>query len=209
MTVERILITLLQPWLVTWLGTQNGTSLKKTSWPVFKEFGVEVLHAIELHHTKGDFKGWDWTKKREFVSRVCMAMAPNVPLGLSVSVQKTKYQARTEESLEKGLEMYSPYDYCFRVIWDRLLSDHNTWVSDEISQVRDAIQAEGMSFIIERGHENNAEVEQGFQEARQRHKLERVLGSLSFHAKQDSRAIQPGGLVCVLLAQAHNEPGSG
>ena len=24
--------------------------------PVFKKFGVEVLHAISLHNTKGDFK---------------------------------------------------------------------------------------------------------------------------------------------------------
>ena len=63
--------------------TLAGYVARDTEWhlfeenvvPVFKEFGVEVLHAIELHHTKGDFKGWDWTKKLEFVSRVCRAMA--------------------------------------------------------------------------------------------------------------------------------------
>ena len=157
---------------------------------VFKESGVEVLHAIDLHQTKGDFKGWDLANKLEFVSRVCAAMAPHIPLGLSVSVQKTNYQARREESRAKEMEKRSPYDYCFRVLWDRLLSDHNSWVSDEISQVRDAIRAEGVSFILERGHENDAEVKQGFQESRQRHKLERILGSFSFHAKRDSLAIQ-------------------
>ena len=52
------------------------------------------------------------------------------------------------------------------------------------------ICAAGVSFILEHGHGNNAEVEQRFQGFRQRHKLKGVLRSLSFHAKQDSRAIQ-------------------
>ena len=48
----------------------------------------------------------------------------------------------------------------------------------------------GLSFILERGHENNTEVKHHFQEVRHQHKLEGVLGSVSFHAKQDSHAIQ-------------------
>ena len=178
--------------------TLAGYVAKDTEWhlfeesvgPVFEEFGVEVLHAIDLHNTKSDFKGWCWTKKQKFVARVYETMIPHIPLGLSVSVLKINYQVRREESRAKGVEKISPYNYCFRVLWDRLLSDRNSWVSDEISQVRDAIRAEGVSFILECGHENNAEVQRGFQEVRQRHKLEGVPGSVSFHAKQDSRAIQ-------------------
>ena len=86
-------------------------------WLVFKEFSVEVLHAIDLHQTKGDFKGWDWAKKQEFISRVCETMIiSHVSLGLSVSVVKTNYQARWEESRAKGMAMKSPYYYCFRVM---------------------------------------------------------------------------------------------
>ena len=178
--------------------TLAGYVARDTEWhlfeesvePVFKEFGVGALHAIDLHNTKGDFKGWSRVKKQEFVSRVCETMIPHIPLGLSVSVLKINYQVRREESHAKGVEKISPYNYCFRVLWDRLLSDRNSWVSDAISQVRTAIRAEGVSFILERGHENNAEVRHSFQEVRQRHKLEGVLGSVSFHAKQDSRAIQ-------------------
>ena len=70
--------------------------------PVFKEFGVEVLHAVNLHNTKGDFKLWPRDKKEKFVSRVCEAMAPNVLLGISVSVDKEIYQARREESRATG-----------------------------------------------------------------------------------------------------------
>ena len=46
--------------------TLAGYVAKDTEWhlfeesvgPVFEEFGVEVLHAIDLHNTKSDFKGW-------------------------------------------------------------------------------------------------------------------------------------------------------
>ena len=89
--------------------------------PVFKKFGVEVLHAVNLHNTKGDFKLWPRDKKKQFVSRVCEAMAPNVPLGISFSVDKKSYQARREESRAKGMEMRSPYYYCFRALSDWLM----------------------------------------------------------------------------------------
>ena len=178
--------------------TLAGYVARDTEWhlfeesvgPVFKEYGVEVLHAIDLHNAKSDFEGWSRTEKQKFVSRVYETMIPHIPLGLSVSVLKINYQARREESRAKGMEKSSPYCYCFRVLWDGLLSDRNSWVSDEISQVRDAVRAEGASFILERGHENNTEVKHHFQEVRQRHKLEGVPGLVSFHAKQDSRAIQ-------------------
>ena len=122
-------------------------------------------------------------------------MAPNALLGISVSVDKEIYQARREESRAKGMEKSSPYYYCFRVISD--------WLMEQAE-----ICAVGVSFILEHGHGNNAEVEQGFQNVRQQHKLEGVLRSLSFHAKQDSRfqsempSDSAGGLVCVLLAPA-------
>ena len=48
----------------------------------------------------------------------------------------------------------------------------------------------GVSFVLECGHENNTEARLLFQEVRRRHGLEGVLGTISFHAKQDSRAIQ-------------------
>ena len=68
--------------------------------PVFKEFGVEVLHARDLHNTDRDFKGWSRDKKEKFVSRVCEAMAPQVPLGLSFSVDKEIYEAIVEKERE-------------------------------------------------------------------------------------------------------------
>ena len=178
--------------------TLAGYVAKDTEWllfeesvePVFEEFGVEVLHTRDLHNTDIDFEDWSRVKKQEFVSCVFKAMIPHVPLGLSVSVRKGKYQARRQESRAQGMEKCTPYAYCFRVLCDRLLSESNSWVSGTIRQVRAAIQAEGISFILERGHKNNSEVKLLFREVRQRHNLEGVLESISFQAKHDSRAIQ-------------------
>ena len=145
--------------------------------PAFKEFGVDVLHARNLHNTDHDFKGWSWDKKEQFVFRVCEAMAPNVPLGLSFSVDKEVYEARRKESHAQGSDKCTPYTYCLRAIIDWLLEQAE-------------IRAVGVSFVLECGHGNNTEASHLFHEVRSRHGLERVLGTISFHAKQDSRAIQ-------------------
>jgi hypothetical protein len=61
--------------------TLAGYIARDTQWEAFKsevehwfkEFGVRVLHAKELHDTDEDFKGWTVLKKQAFVSRVCQA----------------------------------------------------------------------------------------------------------------------------------------
>ena len=75
------------------------------------------------------------------------------------------------------MDKRTPYTYCLRVIIDWLLEQAE-------------IRAVGVSFVLECGHENNTEARLLFQEVRRRHGLEGVLGTISFHAKQDSRAIQ-------------------
>ena len=196
--------------------TLAGYVARDTEWhlfeesvePVFKVGGA--LHAIDLHNTKGDFKGWSRVKKQEFVSRVCETMISHIPLGLSVSVLKTNYQARREESRAKGMEKSSPYSYCFRVLWDRLISDPII-AGLATRSARFAMRSEpkGCTFILERGHENNAEVRHSFQEVRQRHKLEGVLGFSLLPCQTRFSRNPAGGLVFVLLAQERHKPSAG
>ena len=149
--------------------------------PVFKEFSVEVLHAVNLHNTKGDFELWTRDRKEEFVSLVCEAMAPNVPLGISFSVDKENYEARRKESRAQGTDKQdTPYTYCFRAIIHWLIEQPE-------------ICAVGVSFVLECGHQNNRKARDDFQKMRQQG-LEGILGTISFHAKQDSRAIQMADL---------------
>lgn len=166
---------------------------------VFEEFSVDILHARDLHNTDGNFKNWSRSKKQEFVSRVCETMAPHVPLGLSFSVEKRAYESRRNEDRARGREMRTPYAYCFRIIIDWLLKQAE-------------IRAAGVSFVLECGHQNNAEARLVLQEVRQRHGLEAVLGTISFHTKDDSRAIQLADLFAyysrrrIKRIEAHEDP---
>ena len=179
---------------------------------------VEVLHAIDLHNTKSDFKGWGARPiSKSCVSRVYETMIPHsrnlvlrfIPLGLSVSVLKINYQVRREESHAKGVEKIRPYNYCFRVLWDRLLSDRNSWVSDAISQVRTAIRAEGVSFILERGHENNTEGKTSFSGSPPPTQAGGGSGVSLLPCQTRFSRNPAGGLVFVLLAQERHKPSAG
>ena len=185
------------------LTTLAGYVARNTSWalfersvePVFKEFGVELLHARDLHNTDRDFKGWSRSRKEEFVSSVYeLAMIPHVPLGLTISVEKKNYEAQRKESRARGDQRRTPYTYCLNVLCNRLLSDKNSWSSAVIRQVREAIHSEGLSFVIESGHENNAEAKRSFEDTKRQNPLEGVLRAMSFETKRDSRAIQVADL---------------
>ena len=98
-------------------------------------------------------------------------------LAYPYSVDKEIYEARRKESCAQGVHKCTPYTYCLRVIIDWLLKQAE-------------IRAVGVSFVLECGHQNNTEARLLFEEVKHRHGLEGVLGTISFHAKQDSYAIQ-------------------
>jgi len=79
----------------------------------------------------------------------------------------------------------TPYTFCANLIIDWLLTD--------IKAGRIA-NTEGTAFILERGHENNAEAELNFYNVRKLHKLESILQSISFIPKEECRAIQMADL---------------
>ena len=58
-----------------------------------------------------------------------------------------------------------------------------------------AANTEGVSFVLEAGHENDAEAEQCFYDVRKLHKLEGILRSVSFVGKEDCRAVQMADLL--------------
>jgi len=152
--------------------------------PIFAEYGVPVLHALDLHHTDKYFREWKFIKKQAFVYKICHAMTPYVPLGVSMSALKQVYKTRAEESDRK--RTVSPYTFCFNVILDWILRD---------IRVGKKANTEGLSFVLEAGHDNNAEAEQCFYNVREQHNLDGVLHSIGFVSKQDCRAIQMADLL--------------
>lgn len=168
--------------------TLAGYIARDTAWEAFEtdvekrfsQFNVDVLHAKQLHDTDADFKGWSVLKKQAFVSRVCEARNPHVMMGLSMSAEKATYKLHTAESKRKRTA--TPYIFCFNVI--------NDWIFRDIRIAR-ASNTEGVAYIIESGHENNAEVEQEFSAIKRQHPdIANLMHSISFIGKASCRAIQ-------------------
>ncbi len=152
--------------------------------PSFEEYNVKILHAMDLHKTKGEFKDWSVLKKQAFVSRVCLARNPNVMIGMSMSVLKDTYKRRADSSSRK--RTVTPYTFSFNVIID--------WILRGIMTGR-AAHEEGVGLILEDGHQNNPEAEQQFYNIRKLHKVEHILKFISFVPKDACRAIQLADLL--------------
>jgi hypothetical protein len=152
--------------------------------PIFANYGVDVLHAVDLHRTEGEFQNWPRVKKQSFVTELCAAMAPHVSLGLSMSVVKSTYAERAAESARK--RTVTPYTFCNNVIIDWILRD---------IRIGRAANTEGVSFILETGNEHNAEAEINFNAVAKLHKLDGILRSISFVPKRHCRAIQMADLI--------------
>jgi uncharacterized protein DUF3800 len=71
----------------------------------FTEFGVSVLHAKDLHHTDGEFKGWTVLRKQAFIARLCQAMSHHLALGVSMSSLKETYATRAAETHRNPLRV--------------------------------------------------------------------------------------------------------
>lgn len=161
--------------------------------PWFVHYEVDVLSAKELHSTDNDFRGWSVLKKQAFVSRLYQVASKYVPLGIASGAVKDAYEAGVRERASRGLRTVRPYTFCFNMLIDWILTD---------VRIGKAANADGVTFIIEAGHENNPEAEQQFNWIREEYKLENVLRSISFVSKTDSRAIQVADM-CAFYSRRH------
>jgi hypothetical protein len=69
--------------------------------PIFAEYAVDVLHATDLHGSRGEFGGWSVLKKQTFVAKLCTALSQYARLGVSASAHKARYKNRAAESDRK------------------------------------------------------------------------------------------------------------
>jgi hypothetical protein len=163
---------------------EDWATFEKAVEPVFAAYPVTILHATDLYHTEGEFAGWKVLQKQAFVYKILREMTPLVPLGVSMSALKSAYKERAEQSDRK--RTVTPYTFCTNVIIDWILRD---------VRIGRLANTEGLSFVLECGHENNAEAEQNFYAVRKQHGLEAILHSISFVPKINCRAIQMADLL--------------
>lgn len=139
-------------------------------------YNVPIFHAHEFHRTKDEYKGWSSIKKASFIDEL-YAVPPT--FGISVSIRKNTYKERQSETgLNKSM---SAYGVAFASIAAALVTNYS--VSGDIRE-------QGLSFIVEAGHNNNAEIEKYFNKFKHHEFFRGVLRSITFSGKEESRAIQ-------------------
>jgi hypothetical protein len=91
--------------------------------PYFAERNVSILHATDLHGTRGEFKGWSILKKEAFVARIALVAEKYVVFGVSMSAEKGNYKDHAVYRFDTSRQTVASYTFCFQVIVDWLLRD--------------------------------------------------------------------------------------
>lgn len=144
---------------------------------VCKRYGVGILHAKEFHDTKGDFKNWSALKKMRFIDDL-YANAKLITFGISSSCSKAWSEIKKQHKAHAQTSLY------------RLMFSNVVLTLTFNNPLAAHIRGQGISFLVESGHNNNADIEQYFHKVRTQKNYEGCLKSLSFVSKDSSRAIQ-------------------
>ncbi|MFC3677986.1 DUF3800 domain-containing protein [Ferrovibrio xuzhouensis] len=164
---------------------EQWVNFEKQADPVFNEYGVTVLHTMDMENSDGIYKNWSILKKQSFVSKICGVLSAHALMGMTMSVVKPTYKSRAEESDRK--RTITPYAFCAQVILQ--------WIMTDIKLGRIA-HDEGLSFLFEEGDKNNREIANNLEALRTSHEdFNRAYRSISFVPKHDSRAIQMADLL--------------
>lgn len=147
--------------------------------PIFDAYGVDILHAKDLHNTKGCFSGWTRLKKESFVRDVFDVARLCASFGISLSARKKA--VREFKARHKNHASFSGHRICFSSIMTTVVFNNS---------LRDVIQSEGASFVVESGHRNNGEIEKAFHRDKRNPVFRGAARSLTFASKESSRALQ-------------------
>lgn len=163
--------------------TLAGYAAPLTLWRDFEErasavctaYKVPILHAKEFHGTKDHFRGWSSVKKNSFIDEF-YSIPPS--FGISMSIRKKIYRERQAETgLNKST---SSYGAAFASMTS-IITNYS---------ISDKIKRDGLSFVIESGHNNNEEIEKYFHRIKNHELFSGVMHTLTFSGKSESRAIQ-------------------
>jgi hypothetical protein len=166
-----------------YVGTSsNWIAFERASKTIFDRFEVSRLHGKEFNDTKGDFANWPRRKKEDFAASLYMELGKVASFGVVASIAKSAFRKAKSAGAHAR---QSPYGYCFGQVLDQIM-----W-----SAVMQLAAANGatLSFVVERGNKNDADIIRIFNEEKwsTRHiGVEKVLKQVSFADKGSTFALQ-------------------
>jgi hypothetical protein len=142
---------------------------------ILKPQGIEVLHAKQFHDSDPPFKGWSRIRKRSFVDEL-FTPAHGLIGGFTMTARRNISVAMRDK-----FPNHSPIGLAFGITVMQLATN---------KVYGPLIKRDGLSFLVESGNANNAEIEGYFHFMSKQPALEGGLRSISFIAKDSCRAIQ-------------------
>jgi Protein of unknown function (DUF3800) len=159
------------------VATAEDWSKLELDWDeILKKYDIPILHAKEFNDGRHPFTTWSKSKRRQLADDL-FSSAKEKMGGVSVAVRRVDV-AKTKTELKKLQEM-SPIGICFALIMHQL-----------VQKLHPTVMEKGLSFFVESGNSNNAEIKKYFQNMGKAKALAPALKEINFIDKNSCRAIQ-------------------
>jgi hypothetical protein len=168
---------------------ENWKTFEQFGRKAFDQLGLRYLHAVDLHHRRGFFKDWNSQQTNEFARDLYRLLKPDVGMGFEFSVLKSRFN----KVVRKGGG--SAFGFCFKGILDRILKN------DRVTTVLAEPEA-NLSFVVEAGHPNNAEVASVFDLLKKTTEL--PLGTIEFKNKESCIALNMADFMAYFCRRIRN-----
>ena len=146
---------------------------------LFASIELPYLHTVDLHHRRGEFKGWTREQTAEFVEVFYGILAHHAYAGFEFSVLKSTFEIN--KSVYNVEHQSSPFSFCLHGIVHRLVKDEG--VKDVL-----ALPNVNLSFVVESGSRNEGDLLRRFNNI-QKQDPER-FASIRFEPKKEKIALQ-------------------
>lgn len=184
--------------LAGFIGTVDAwAAFEEEAKTIMDRYGVSYIRGRDIYASDGDYSDqevWTINHKIEFISALNEKLAPRVGLGMSFGTLKRQYKKRAEGRVR----IQSPFGFSFEMLIHGLIEDPGFAKVVQMPKV-------DVSFVIEDGNANNAEIFQRYQRLKAAHsdKLSYFAG-MAFADKNSTIAIQMADLFA-FLARRHSE----
>ncbi|MEO1307518.1 MAG: hypothetical protein AAFV38_06210 [Pseudomonadota bacterium] len=178
----------------------NWRRFEKHSGRLFERYGVRVFHAMDLHGTKRDFKGWPRDRKIEFLQAWANIAANEEVTGVSVTINRQDYnETRQREEVNENI---SPLHQCFIVLLQQLYGS-------EEGELWSLVEGQKISILMEES-EKLSGIEKWYEHKRALPSAGGKLKTMRQISKGHCRAIQYADAFAFLSRrQAHDHDRAG
>jgi len=150
---------------------------QKRTAKLFKRYGVQVFHAIDVRRGHGDFKGWTVDRKIEFLDEFQHIINETLESAFVAFIRDDDYKYYSGLHWPKKTRRDSKYTLMFRACLAHVV--------DVVGHIPQAFEPR-LHVVLEDGHNNAEDARRSYQWVKDRlPRAQRALAGLTFSDKND------------------------